>query len=292
MTLKQQFRRLKEWMAKRQFCGLVGLEGVSKYESTRARRLGVFFTYTSVLVAIALLLEWQWEFLEEFQDHEKLIFNWVIWGYFVFQFTLLTTVVRDKWRFIRRNWFFPLVIFLGIPFVLHYEVVMSYLVPFRPLLAIAILLPSITILARFFIDGKLRTTLLATAVIVVIFGLLVAGVDPNINSPWDGIWWAVATVSTVGYGDIVPSSELGRLIGIGLIVLGLGVFVVITANFLALTLRKETEKFKEEEREVDQLTKDVQDLKSTQHEILLLLKSLQAQYKKQAKTAEDNRQDE
>jgi voltage-gated potassium channel len=39
-------------------------------------------------------------------------------------------------------------------------------------------------------------------------------VDSQINSPLDAIWWTVATVTTVGYGQIIPESLLGRIIGI------------------------------------------------------------------------------
>jgi voltage-gated potassium channel Kch len=39
-------------------------------------------------------------------------------------------------------------------------------------------------------------------------------VDSQINSPLDAIWWTVATVTTVGYGQIIPETLLGRIIGI------------------------------------------------------------------------------
>lgn len=279
MPWQKWVKNAKTWLAMKKIYGLFGLSGVSDHEPRYARAWGKFFSYTAVLIAIALLLEWQWELLEEFDIYEKLIYNWVIWGYFVLQYAILIAVVKDKERYIRQNWFLPIVIFLGLFFIFQYEPMMQLLSPLRPLLAIAILIPSITLLAYFFIDGKLQTTLLATAVIVVFFGVLVSGIDPAIKTFWDGIWWAVATVSTVGYGDVVPSSNLGRLIGIGLIVLGLGVFVVITANFLALTLRKEAEKFKKEEREVNRLVRDVEDLKESQHQILSLLKVIKSQLK-------------
>ena len=39
-------------------------------------------------------------------------------------------------------------------------------------------------------------------------------VDSQINSPLDAVWWTVATITTVGYGDVVPETTLGRIIGI------------------------------------------------------------------------------
>jgi len=107
------------------------------------------------------------------------------------------------------------------------------------------------------------------------FGVLVAGIDSNIKTTWDGIWWALATVSTVGYGDVVPVSFLGRLVGGALVVLGLGIFVVITANFLAIILREEVKGVKRGEREVEMILKEMHALHDSQKQILLQIAALQ-----------------
>jgi voltage-gated potassium channel len=44
-----------------------------------------------------------------------------------------------------------------------------------------------------------------------------------------GVWWAITTVTTVGYGDVVPSSSSGRLIGAVLMFVGIGSIAVLTA---------------------------------------------------------------
>jgi voltage-gated potassium channel len=45
----------------------------------------------------------------------------------------------------------------------------------------------------------------------------------------DGLWWAIQTVTTVGYGDLVPTSTAGRLVAALVMVLGIGFLTVITA---------------------------------------------------------------
>ena len=39
---------------------------------------------------------------------------------------------------------------------------------------------------------------------------------PSINSIWDALWWSLVTVSTVGYGDVVPETWMGRLMAVHL----------------------------------------------------------------------------
>ena len=61
-------------------------------------------------------------------------------------------------------------------------------------------------------------------------GLLVTIVDredfPTLGS---GLWWAVQTVTTVGYGDNVPGSVAGRLVAVVVMLFGIGFLTVITA---------------------------------------------------------------
>jgi voltage-gated potassium channel len=47
------------------------------------------------------------------------------------------------------------------------------------------------------------------------------------------LWWAVQTVTTVGYGDVVPQATVGRLIGTLIMVTGIGFIAVMTASVTA-----------------------------------------------------------
>jgi voltage-gated potassium channel len=66
-----------------------------------------------------------------------------------------------------------------------------------------------------------------TAVIIlsgaVAFFSMEFGINPNVNHFFDAIWWAVTTTTTVGYGDIIPFTTAGRLIGMILMFLGMGI---------------------------------------------------------------------
>lgn len=54
---------------------------------------------------------------------------------------------------------------------------------------------------------------------------------PNI---WLGLWWAVQTVTTVGYGDVTPTSPAGRVIAAVIMVSGIGFLTVVTATISAI----------------------------------------------------------
>lgn len=55
------------------------------------------------------------------------------------------------------------------------------------------------------------------------------GSNPLVDERMDAIWWAFTTVTTVGFGDIVPSTFFGRLIGILLMLLGTALFACYVA---------------------------------------------------------------
>ena len=70
-----------------------------------------------------------------------------------------------------------------------------------------------------------------STVITVAAGALMTIVDhdhfPNLGA---GLWWAVQTVTTVGYGDHVPETAIGQLVASVVMLLGIGFLTVITAS--------------------------------------------------------------
>lgn len=84
---------------------------------------------------------------------------------------------------------------------------------------------------------------IATTVVVVGAGVLISLIDneeyPNVGV---GMWWALQTVTTVGYGDVTPTQVGGRLVGVAVMLEGTAfiaiVTAVITSSFVARATRE------------------------------------------------------
>ena len=69
-----------------------------------------------------------------------------------------------------------------------------------------------------------------TLSVTIVAGVLIHFTDPkNFPNVGEGLWWAIQTVTTVGYGDLVPTSAGGRLVATLVMLVGIGFLTVITA---------------------------------------------------------------
>jgi voltage-gated potassium channel len=83
---------------------------------------------------------------------------------------------------------------------------------------------------------------LVTAVLGVGIGALMRIVDhKDFETVGDGVWWAIVTLGTVGYGDIVPTTGWGRFLGSIVIVVGVTFLSFLTATVTSLFVSREQE---------------------------------------------------
>jgi voltage-gated potassium channel len=79
-----------------------------------------------------------------------------------------------------------------------------------------------------------------TVVLAVGFGLLVRAIAPgDFHSVGEGIWWAIVTLGTVGYGDVVPTSPWGRVVGGFVIIFGVTFLAFLTATVTSMFVSSE-----------------------------------------------------
>ena len=237
---------------------LIGLRGVAKDETPAAQLWAGRLELPMILLALWIVLEWYLVargvypgVLEEFTD-------WLIWLFFVLETVVLTSLVRDKQRYLLGNWMNLLIITVGAPLLWGGGGYAPMLRLLRLLLLIPLLLNTSITVRRVLSRNHLGTTLLVALAFTLMAGLLSAGIDPNIEDVWEGLWWAWVTVATVGYGDTVPTSGAGKLFGALVILFGVGFFSLLTASFSAYFVSRGEIEIEEEEAEEIYRLKDLE----------------------------------
>jgi voltage-gated potassium channel len=166
-----------------------------------------------------------WE-LSSSEESVFLTLDWFIWAIFAIDLAVKLVVAPHRVAYLKRHWLEVLVVV--VPF-------------FRPLR-----------LLRVFIFGSrawVGTRRLVNVDFLLVYGIglvivaatVVASVEvgegASIQSFPDALWWSMATITTVGYGDMVPVSAVGRAMGYILMLGGIAFFSGITANLASFLVR-------------------------------------------------------
>lgn len=143
-----------------------------------------------------------------------------VWAAFLADYLVRLSLSRNRWRFVRSH----------------------------PLDLAAVALPAMRVLRLIGVIGRIgmiarrgRSERLLVSTVALVLTILVAGAaavlaperenpDANITDYADALWWAISTVTTVGYGDLHPVTPEGRLVGAVLMVVGIGMMGVVTAT--------------------------------------------------------------
>jgi voltage-gated potassium channel len=81
---------------------------------------------------------------------------------------------------------------------------------------------------------------------VLVFGVVERIADPTtFPSVWLGFWWAIQTVTTVGYGDIVPTQTSGKVLAAVLMIVGLSFLSIVTAMITSAFVSRRQEELRD-----------------------------------------------
>jgi voltage-gated potassium channel len=167
--------------------------------------------------------------------------NWVIWSVFAFELAAVLYIADRKRAALRAHWLDVAIVVLTVP--IFGKVLSSFRLfrLFRLLRAVVVIARAIQAEKRINSGAAFRVMALITLFLVVIAGGAQAVVDADeFPTFWDGVWWAVVTVTTVGYGDLYPKDVEGRLIGIVVMMLGVGFLAVLTATIASYFVKSDT----------------------------------------------------
>lgn len=179
-----------------------------------------------LLLAGAFLVAYAWPILNPALDTDLRALlgalSWTVWGAFAVDFAIRLVLANSRGQYALRHW---------------YDIALIVLPMLRALRLLRIL--ALMRLLNRSVVGSLagRASMYATgaAVLTVFLGAVTvldaehAAADANITNFGDALWWATATVTTVGYGDYYPVTLEGRIVAVGLMVMGIATVGVVTA---------------------------------------------------------------
>jgi voltage-gated potassium channel len=195
--------------------------------------------------------------------------EWVVWAAFAVDYTARLWLSEDRWHFFRTH-------------------VLDLLAVLLPLLSPLRLLRLVSTLilvgqrARLSSQVRLTTYVAGSVVGLLVFGsLAVLSVERNapggnIRTLGDAVWWAFTTMTTVGYGDLAPTTGVGRLLAVGLMLSGIALLGVVTANIAAWFIAQFDKDDAEERRQTEEIRALTEEVRALRAEVAALAEARRA----------------
>jgi len=200
-------------------------------ESGPGRWINVAILLLIVAAVLAAMFNTLPEVKAEHGNKLALFQKYILYA-FACEYFLRIVSARHAWGYIKSfNGVIDLVTILPLFFGANSHVIIRLLRAVR-IIRIAVYFPVVRALFAS-LKGSIQVLLgvLGTiALISVTMGNLVYILEPGtFANAFEGTWWSLVTMSTVGYGDFVPQTSVGRMIAAGLIMSGICMFAMVTA---------------------------------------------------------------
>jgi voltage-gated potassium channel len=149
---------------------------------------------------------------------------WITWLAFAADYGFRVAMARRRLVYASRHWLDLLIIALPV---------------LRPLRVLRVIMlvrmlnrkAASSLRGRVVVYGAFTAALLLFCAALAVLQAERGNPDANIKSFGDALWWSIVTMCTVGYGDRYPVTGEGRLVGVGLMITGVGLFGAVTASF-------------------------------------------------------------
>ncbi len=157
--------------------------------------------------------------------------SWATWALFALDYVARLILAEDRRSYAMKHWYDLLIIALPL------------LRPLR-LLRLVALLEILNRRASTGLRGRVAIYVAGGSALMAFCGALAVldaereNPDANITSFADALWWALTTMSTVGYGDRFPTTGAGRLAGAALMIGGIALLGIVTATLASWLVEK------------------------------------------------------
>jgi voltage-gated potassium channel len=217
--------------------------------------------------------------------------NWVVWLAFCGELGVKAWLSANPSSFLRHAWLDLLIVIFSPPFFGP-----EYLGGLRAVRAFRLLrflrLARVLAVAGIALESardvlqhrKIHYVALITTVVISLGALSIYGAEhgqnPNIKSVGDAFWWSIVTATTVGYGDVSPTTTEGRFIAVGLMLVGIGFISILTATMASFFFEEE---HYNRTAEAARMEARLVRLEENQNELLVLVRAQNSLYAKPAK---------
>jgi voltage-gated potassium channel len=186
------------------------------------------------MTALIFLAAYAWQVIGRIEGSGALWLEavmWATWGIFAVDYVANLWLAEDRSGWFVRN--------------LH-ELLIVALPFFRPLRLLR-LVTLLSVLHRTLGDtlrGRVVTYVAGSATMLVFVGALAvldveqSAPDAKIVTFGDALWWAMTTITTVGYGDMYPVTPIGRMVAAALMMSGIAVLGVVTASIASWLVQR------------------------------------------------------
>ncbi|WP_055714495.1 potassium channel family protein [Streptomyces torulosus] len=191
------------------------------------------------------------------------VVEWTVWAAFALDYVIRLGLAEQRWEFVRSRW-------LDLCAVL-----LPMVQPLRLLRLVATLL-LVGQRARMASQIRLTTYVGGSVIGLLMFGsLAVLSVERdspngNIHTLGDAVWWSFTTMTTVGYGDHAPTTGLGRVLAVGLMLSGIALLGVVTANIAAWFIARFEKDDAEERRQTAAIVELTEEVRLLRAEVMAL----------------------
>lgn len=202
-----------------------------------------------------------------FSENEQLLFyDKLIWVVFVIDYITRLILSEKKWSYIKSH---PFELIAIIPFDSIFRAA-RFVRIFRVIRLLGIG-------SRFFkpVYNVLQTNgldklLIITMIMLFVIPIPVILVEPEINTFPDALWWAIVTTTTVGYGDISPTTGIGRFLAVVLMLVGIGIIGTFTSAITSYFSRENELSHDKEVLQIIQKIEDVDNITKEDAELIQL----------------------
>jgi voltage-gated potassium channel len=228
---------------------------------------------SAILVIPAIAIEQS--SLAEPWDTIATVINWATWLVFLAELVVMLIVVPNRWQWLRRH-----------PLELPLVVLTPPILPpgLQALRALRLLrLLRLERVARYFraafsLEG-VRFAALVAALAAIAGGFAFKALERQ-QTPkptfFDGVWWSMSTMTTVGYGDFIPKTTGGRTLAIVLMIIGIGFVALVTGavaqHFLSPAVRRVEQELDSVEADEDVIAIEISEIRARLDHIETLLR--------------------